>query len=265
MRIPVIILLMLLNLHLSAQGEDGQLLQPSKHRVMIIPFNEFNYLSDADPELAKANNKNPEDVSTLFRYGITNNVATRVISSYDTYNILTDTTVQSQHDLMRIYGSVHYKYQKPVNLSQSDTETREILKQDIFGLQYVEQPSSSGKEKEGDADKKYMSAVVKDASLFTYLQGQYGADMFVFINQFEIKTNWENCLDLATRNFEREIIVHYSIYNVAGKELEGNAVSVVFPSNERSFDQIISNQLPLVADQLGVALEASSHAEAMKK
>ncbi|MBK7110042.1 MAG: hypothetical protein IPH61_13140 [Bacteroidetes bacterium] len=259
------VLLVCVFLQLGAQEDNGQLLQITHHRVMVIPFNEFYYLSDADPELAKANNKNPEDVSVLFRYGITNNVATRVISSYDTYNILTDTTVQSQVDLNRIYGSILYKYQKPINSTDSDSSSREIFKQDVFGLKHeVEQPKAS-KKNSTDPDKKFMNAVVKDETLFPYLQEKYGVDMFVFINQFEVKTNWENCLDLATHNFEREIIVHFSIYNAMGKELKGDAVSVIFPSTERSFDQIISSQFPLIADQLGMAVQESAYSESLKK
>lgn len=265
MRFISTVLFVFICLQLGAQEDNGQLLQATHHRVMVIPFNEFYYLSDADPELAKANNKNPEDVSVLFRYGITNNVATRVISSYDTYNILTDTTVQSQEDLNRIYGSIQYKYQKPINSEEADSSSREIFKQDIFGLKHEEENPKSTKKSETTVEKKFMNAVVKDETLFPYLEEKYGVDMFVFINQFEVKTNWENCLDLATHNFEREIIVHFSIYNAQGKELKGDAVSVIFPSTERSFDQIISSQFPLIADQLGLAVQESAYSESLKK
>ena len=243
---------------------QGQLLEPVHNRVMIIPFNDFYYLSDADPELAKVNHKNADEVSTLFRYGITNNIATRVISSYDTYNILTDTTVQSRSDLDRIYSSIQYKYQKPINADTDGESGSEIFQQDIFGIKKEEEKSGSHKKDNPDDNKKFMNAVVKDDGLFSYLQEKYDVNLFVFINQFELKTNWENCLDLATNNFEREIIVHFTIYDAQGKILKGDAASVIFPSAEKSFDQIIGVQFPLIAEQLGIALQESTTESARK-
>lgn len=109
------VLLVCVFLQLGAQEDNGQLLQITHHRVMVIPFNEFYYLSDADPELAKANNK----IRKMFLYYFDMALQImwpKVISSYDTYNILTDTTVQSQVDLNRIYGSILYKYQNQLIL-----------------------------------------------------------------------------------------------------------------------------------------------------
>lgn len=250
-----------------SQTTEGQLLENNRPSVMIIPFNDFYYLSDADPEIARANKKQAKEVSAMFRYGITNNVASRVITSYDTYNILTDTTLQSKEDLNRIYSSIVYKYQKPIDITQPQNDSKEIYKSDIFGFGNSEANAKSKNEKVKEEDietKEYMNAVVKDASLFTYLQNQYNVNLFVFINQFEMKTNWESCLDLATQNFEREVIVHYSIYDAKGTQLKGDAVSIVFPSNENSFDQIIGEQFPLIAEQLGVALQQSATAENSK-
>lgn len=269
MQFKLTIVLLCVSLGAHAQVADGELIENEPPRIMIIPFNDFYYLSDSDPELAKANQKRAEDVSTLFRYGITNNVASRVITSYDTYNILTDTTVQSKADLHRIYGSIQYKYQKPIDVSTANTDNKDLYTQDIFGMEVHAESAPAKKDKkaaaEEDENRKYMNAVVKDASLFSYLHQQYGASMFVFINQFEVKTKWENCLDLATQNFEREIMVHYSIYNVDGVQLKGDAVSVTFPSNENSFDQIMGEQFPLIADQLGMAVHETTVLEQIKK
>ncbi|MFN3940968.1 MAG: hypothetical protein ACK4IY_10290, partial [Chitinophagales bacterium] len=161
-----------------SQINDGQLLENSRPGVKIIPFNDIYYLIDADAEIARANKKQAKEVSTIFRYGITNNIASRVITSYDTYNILTDTTVQSRDDLTRIYSSVIYKYQKPVDISQPDTAAGEIYKPDIFGLGSKESNPKNKNIKNKDADnKEYMNALVKDASLFSYLQNKYKVNL----------------------------------------------------------------------------------------
>ena len=55
-------------------GQDS-----NKHKVMIIPFDQYNYFSDADPELAEKNEKPVTDISRLFRYGLNYNISARVI------------------------------------------------------------------------------------------------------------------------------------------------------------------------------------------
>ena len=46
------------------------------------------------------------------------------------------------------------------------------------------------------------------------LSEKYGTDIFVFMSQLEIKTNYDDCLNLALKIYQREIKVHFAIYAV---------------------------------------------------
>ncbi len=73
---------------------------------------------------------------------------------------------------------------------------------------------------------------------------------FVFINQFELKTNFKNCLDSSTGTFTREINVHYSIYNVGGEQVGGDVITTQSPTSENDMDEIVKDNFPKLSRQI---------------
>lgn len=265
----VIILSLFIFIYASVFSQINSAAIPVQHKVMIIPFNPFYYLSDADAELAAYNKKTQSEISTLFRYGLDMNVNARVITSYNAQSILMDTTVESAKDLQFIYSNISYKYEKPMDINGRDSMPAQIKETDLFG---INGPPPNEKKKlynqtivEDTVVKKYLNAVVNNTELFSALQQKYGADLFIFINQFELVTNYAHCLDRATNNFERKVLVHYSIYDATGRQLKGDAVSVTFPSNMNNLDAIIAEKFPLIGNYLRDALTTSITPQTVKK
>lgn len=268
-----IALLMALPLCSQAQN-SGQLLgtDSAVHRVMVIPFNQYNYLSDADPELAKKNEVEAAEISRMFRYGLNYTVSARVISNHGTYNILTDTTVQSKRDLEMIYGSVTYRFEKPMDITTPDTAAdHSIHNPDLFGNggaePAVEEKKKLSFKKDDEPQKadKYLNAVVQKPEIFSTLQQRYGADIFIFINQFELVTNYQHCLDRTKNYFERKVVVHYTIYDASGTQLKGDAMTVTFSSEQTNVDEIIATQFPLIADYLSTTVATVTNPPAGNK
>lgn len=258
------ILFCIVSTSIQAQNATGGALieqETTPHKIMIIPFDQYNYFSDADPELAEKNEKPVTDISRLFRYGLNYNISARVISTNDTYNILTDTTVQSATDLKMIYASVKYQFEQSMNVVNGDTVGQVIGQPDLFGngvvVEEKKEKSNPFKKKtpdEAEKNNKYLNAVITHPEIFTTLQQKYGTDLFLFINQFELVTNYNHCLDRSANYFERKVVVHYSIYDVNAKQLQGGAHTVTFSSGETNVDKIIATQFPLVADYLSTAI-----------
>ena len=242
-----------------AQPVSGELIgADSVQKVMIIPFNQYNYFSDAGNELAEKNEMSATDISTMFRYGLNYNISTRVIATDGAYNILTDTTVSSAKDLELIYASVTYQFEKPVDVTVPDTLTDRTIKQpDLFGMGEQE-PVKEEKKKLIDVKKddeepkneKYLNAHVTHPEIFPVLQQKYHTDIFLFINSFELVTNYNHCLDRSKNYFERKVVVHYSIYDANGKQLKGDAMTVTFSSQQTNVDEIIATQFPVIAEYL---------------
>jgi hypothetical protein len=222
--------------------------------VMIIPFDPNMYFSDADEQLSKYNDKSVKEIRTLFRYGLNVNVNAKILSHYQTRPLLTDTAKTAMDDLYAIYRGISYFKDRSMPLTEAEERT---------WASEERKKSFSFKKKEDDSDAhtasslkepvtrhEYMNVKIHDSRMLPYLKNKYGTDVFVFINQFDLVTNYEHCLDRATNTFERDIKVHFSILDYTGKQLAGDIAIVHFPSNTNDITEIMRNNFPIIADYL---------------
>jgi hypothetical protein len=246
----LLLFLVMANAVFAQQTGDGQLLAPSSERVMIIPFNPNYYLSDADREIAEVNEKKAHETSAIFRHGLDLSLQAQVRNVFDTYSILYDTASAANADLMQLYSGITYKYQKPFDVGGENHAVEDTHQSDLFGMNQQTEEIPTKKQIKGQEEesgpKEYMNAVLRSPEVLTTFSARYAADYFVFINQFELKTNYATCLDRSANNFQREVLVHYSIYNSAGEQLKGSVLNVVFGSNDNRLDQIIGEYLPQI-------------------
>ncbi len=100
-----------------------------------------------------------------------------------------------------------------------------------------------------------MQAIVtKPVELFEELYKEYNADIFVFVTQFEIKTNYKSCMDIANQIYKREVMVHFTIYNKEGKLLAGSYATSFFPSDSNNANKIIGDCFPELAGYIAGCL-----------
>jgi len=99
-------------------------------------------------------------------------------------------------------------------------------------------------------ESKYFAVKIKDPNFFNYFNTKYNIDYYIFINQFEVKTNYENCLDRARQNYERSFITHFSIFDSSGKQIAGNRIKINYESNENRIQKILADNMQKVADKI---------------
>lgn len=274
-RLPIVIIVLTVVLYLIISINfllfaQGSVMNPDKenyvnfNKVMIIPFNEDNYFCDSDQDLAKYNKKRVQEISKMFKEGVDFNVNARILSKYDTKQMLNDPNEDVQKDLEAIYTGLAYHMEEPHHyegcscymhenkdqtfyekfeskLKIKDESREDLESEDMYNTgEYVE-PAN---------EKKYMSVSIRRPEMLTYLNEKYGTDLFVFINQFELKTNYEACLDRSIKKFTRDVLVHFSIFDKNSNLVYGDVVTVHIPSNTNDLDQIIRNNFPVVAEHL---------------
>jgi hypothetical protein len=226
------------------------------------------YLSDADHDIADRNEKSLLEVQQAFRYGLDINITARVLSKYDTHQILTDTTVEARKELGALHKTLSYRYEKPGGKLYKEPEkkgvknwfkkkktTREKVDdaEDLSNYDFVD-----GSVRRAEVERKYMHAKIYNTEALEHFHTKYGTDLFLFINQFELKTNYQHCLDRATNNFVRDVLVHFSIYNVAGEFLYGDVITVMFSSNTNDLGKIIQKNFPVIGDEISERLPQPS-------
>lgn len=224
-----------------------------KQRVMVIPFDPYLYFSDADDEIARQSKIPRQNVRHAFRGRLN---AMLSPDGYETIHLLGGVYRDSVSELSRLYKSLSYSYQdnqasrfntQPVVKEAEKDNVLSWVKQQKDKLGIEGEPATVPVAKDPG---KHFGVKVKDPTFFSYFNNQYGIDYYVFINQFEVKTNYENCLDRAALNYEREFLVHYSIYNNKGELVSGNKVKVPYESNINDVQRIVSDNMPNMAKRV---------------
>jgi len=232
-----------------ANGRDSTGMVPHQ-KVMIIPYEPQMHLSDADFDISEYSDKTPQQVRTILRSGITEQLNAKLQGSYQTHSLLQDLRPEARQELNRIYAGIEYSY---------DTS---------FAILHPKPDSASlkGKWNENKARKKelekrslsggvnYMNVKVANPGLLKSLNQKYGADLFIFLTQIEIKTNAKDCFDLQAQLYGRDIKIHYTIYNVDGEQVYGDVAVVRFPSNSNEVDVIIDKNFPVIGDMINKAI-----------
>ncbi|NNM16058.1 MAG: hypothetical protein HKO56_05320 [Bacteroidia bacterium] len=220
-------------------------------QIMIIPFKPRMYLSDAERDIAKASKKQPEVNQRFFRWQVERSLVYRMQQNFGIKSLYFDTTQAAEEDLIRIYSSTNYSYQEPI----APIEKRSLMKFKKKKKQNAEMldPTIANKYPT-DGKNEYMSVQLRDYSILNELSEKYGTQYFLFINQFEIKTNYNNCLDIANKIYEREVIWHYTLMDKDGFVLLGNTTKAFFPTNNTKAQNIAYSCFPKMANEIAVSI-----------
>ena len=255
---------------------NGDTVSERPVRIMIIPLNPTYYLSDADQQLSEYNHVSSKQIRDWFRSGLEANVNAGIITNdeYQTQRFIDADNEDLQNDLHQIYYGYGLAYEKALlpNIVEGEVEHKSVsdIITDLF-KQDDSNRSASDKHNLGevypsDQGDQYLNIKLHNPRMLSDLAEKYQVDMFVFINQFEVKTNYETCLDRATNNFERQFTVHFSIFNKKGKQIYGNSATLYTDSNSRDMTEIISHYLPklcgYISDQVPARIKVKPDQQA---
>ncbi|WP_299755049.1 LysM domain-containing protein [uncultured Pontibacter sp.] len=224
----------------------------TKSRILVVPFDPHLYFSDADYEIARQSRIPRQNVRHVFRGRLNAMLAPQ---GYETIHLLGGVYRDSVSELSRLYKSLNYAYS---DNKQSRYNHQPTVKEDKGGmLNWVKDQKDKLSIKGEPAvlpvaqdPNKHFGVTVKDPDFFSYFNNQYGIDYYVFINQFEVQTIYENCLDRAAQNYQRDFTVHYSIYDSKGELISGNKVKVPYESNINDVQRIVSDSMPNMAKRV---------------
>ncbi|TAH26417.1 MAG: LysM peptidoglycan-binding domain-containing protein [Cytophagales bacterium] len=228
---------------------------PSMQQVLIIPFDPYLYFSDADDEMAAASNMHRTKIRQVFRRRMN---ALLDYPGYENIHLLGGKANDSLSDLNKIYSSVTYNYQEIINnpnyIAPVASENKTTTNANKSWLQKQKEKivveESSKKSMAARDNGKYFGVVIRNPEFFNYFNRKYNTDYYIFINQFEVKTNYENCLDRAVHNFDRTFTTHFSIFNSSGKQIAGNKFKLLYNSNSNNVQQIVTENMLKIAERI---------------
>ena len=243
--VQVFLLIFSSNQTATGGGRDSTGMIPIQ-KVMIIPYEPQMHLSDADMDISMYSDKTPMQIRTMLRSGITENLNAKLLGSYRTHSLLQDLRPEARQEVNRIYAGIDYSYDTSFAILHPKPDSAAMKgkwNENKARKKELEKRSLSG-------DVRYMNVKMADPDLLKSLNRKYGADLFIFLTQIEIKTNSKDCVDYQSGQYGRDIKIHYTIYNVHGDQVYGDVAVVRFPSNSNEVDVIIDKNFPVIGDMI---------------
>jgi LysM repeat protein len=229
---------------------------PSRKQILIIPFDPYLYFSDADDEIAAKSKMNRTKVRDVFRRRLN---ALLEAPGYEMIYLLGGRAKDTLSDLNKIYGSVSYAYQAGINNPNYKPVAQEgnQVKSDKTWLEKQKDKltnNNNNKDSKYEVPEdhgSYFGVKIRNPTdFYSYFGNKYNVDYYVFINQFEVKTNYENCLDRAAQNYERTFTTHFSIFDANGKQIAGDKFKTHYSSNSNYIFQIVADNVPKIAERI---------------
>ena len=215
--------------------------------ILLVPFQLEFYLSDAERDIMAQTKRSPEEYRDYFRKTLDLKIQAELEVLGPCVSLLQDTTLQGRNLLEMFYGKAGYSYADPVGgRTLSKSEIKKQKKQ--FELHPDAQTAPQTITTRGDS--KFMQVEMGDTSFLNYLFQLYQSNYIVSINQFEIKTNYNSCIDIANKIYRRELLIHYSILKANGKQVRGNFCMEFFPSSTNSDREIVERTFPGIASSI---------------
>lgn len=226
---------------------------PEMKQILVIPFDPYLYFSDADDEIAAKSNMPRTKVRQVFRRRLN---ALLDKPGYEMIYLVGGKAKDSIGDLNKIYSSVSYAYQESVttvNVQQQEVKEAKA-KSTKNWIEKQKEKLIPQNEKKYDVPEDYGSyfgvKIKNPQEFFDYFNSKYSVDYYIFVNQFEVKTDYEHCLDRAALNFERSFTTHFSIYDSEGKQVAGSKFKTHYNSNSNYVYQIVADNCPKIAERI---------------
>ncbi|MBS1636594.1 MAG: hypothetical protein JST26_11815 [Bacteroidetes bacterium] len=217
----------------------------SKHKVMLIPFENRMYMSEIDQLINKETKLSAKQIKAAFRDGLDDQLYKKLKSRMGVVSLLDD-TAKTKKDLENIYQYLAYDYQKVPNQANYSPPKNEKEQKGIEKGQIVVETNS---------DARFMNAKIKNATLVPFLTGKYKTDLYVFVNQLEIRSaNPALNYDLNADN-PRKIIVHYTVYTSDAKEINSGIAETTFPQNINNPTKIVNSYFSVIAETIAARVE----------
>lgn len=219
----------------------------TKHKIMLIPFESRMYLSEIDFMINKETKLTAKQIKAVMRDGINEQLYKKLKAKMLVVDLLDD-TVKTKKDLADVYQFLGYEYQKIPNQENYKPPLKEKEEKAIIKGQLMI---------ESNSDARFMNAKLKNATLVPYLYGKYKTDLFLFVNELDIKSLAAVPGDMLS-NSTRKIVMHYTIYTYDAKEINSGIAEVDLPPTVNNPTKIINTYFAQLADIIVARLQKAN-------
>lgn len=238
------------------QDEPFRLDQQS---ILVVPFEQKMYLSDVNPEIARANGLTTSQIIERFSNALDQSIyyAFRDRCKVTNFRNFEDDSIS--RDLAYVYQNVDLEYVLVKKASKSKNGIQALSKPFTKKNKQSDQYDRGGINEgqvmtKSDERERYMKAVVKEQQMLDSMHSKFDNRFILFLNELDFKNDYTDALAMQTMDYKREIKVHFTLYTKEGELLATGISKTMVASTENDIDHITSKYFPILAENIFEAL-----------
>ena len=206
-------------------------------KVLVIPFEPRLYMSEIDQGVNRETKMNQSQIRNAFRSGLDFSIVSAFKKKYSVYSLLNDTGA-SGFDQRYIYESIAYNYLPLTDqtnpATSTDKKNTKKTDEDKAKIQNGQLTVTTSEQ------KKFMNVKITNPNLLTTLNKRYGAEVFVFVSQLDLKVQANSAEQFSSGNAGRTVGIHYSIYDLQGNPVAAGMAVQNFPAGLNNPNKIVN-------------------------
>ena len=273
-RIPALILLLLLTAPwLLAQEktyggkEDGMVtMRSGLGSLVIIPFEDRMYLSDADAPIGRETGLNPGELQIKFRNALLESLESELSGDWD-LTVLYDQTVREENfDLDFVHASRKYNFEVVSDEVLMDNDTT-LSKKDLKGRKPKKGKSGIHEGQvvtHSDDRERYMNLEVSNDTLMQFLGNRTPSDYYLFINELDIRHYIDDPDRIASGGLSYRLKVHFTCLDEKGDVLVSGAATSKVKSANSNIYGVIKEGMPELTGKMAKMIRKKAAARAQR-
>ncbi len=221
----------------TAASTDSSMVN-ERSSILVIPYMPGMHLSDADYDISNGSQMEMPKMRSTLRQGLLKTLNKQFAEVYNVRGFNNDFVNDDNRDIDVLYhsllfeGDSVYPLKNPSRFAIKDTT-----------------PVKKGTVKV-KKESQYMNVGIYDEMLIPDLSKKYNANYIIFLNEIDIKTHFDDCLNLALKIYRRDLKIHYSIFDKSGKQIYGDVAVSHFGSNTNDVNEIINENFHVISDYI---------------
>lgn len=211
-------------------------------KVLIVPFEPRLYMGEVDRQINAETRLSAREIRFRFRDGLNEQIYRAFRSAKFSALDLMGDTIRYKKEIENIYQYLSYQYMKVPDQKNYKPPVKEKAEKRIEKGQLNVETNS---------DPRFMNAYLTNSRLIPGLASKYKSHYFVFVNQLDIKASGSrDPLFLGQDTEMRRIVVHYTIFDKQGKEINSGIVEENFAPTLNDPKRIIDKHFSRIGETL---------------
>jgi hypothetical protein len=215
--------------------------KPAKYKVMIVPFEPKLYFGEIDRQIHEETQLSAASIRHRFRDGVNEQLYRSFrASGFQTLDLMDDTAKYAR-DLSSIYQYLAFDYVKVPDQNNYKPPTRDKEQKKVEKGQIIVETNS---------DARFMNAHLTNPKIVPQLSAKYKTELFVLINQLDLKASGSHEPSQLTANPNRKITVHYTVLTGNGKEINSGIAEQEFSPELNNPKKIVDKHFSAIASTI---------------